>query len=63
VTQKRHFDPLTLIPSPEVVRRHLTEAESLAERLRILLRVSEEIEVAAQPRETAETRQEGHRGD
>lgn len=37
------YDPLTHIPEPETVRRHLAEVDELAERLRILLRVSEQI--------------------
>ena len=37
----RHYDPLDCIPSPDVVREKSTETERLAERLRILLNVSE----------------------
>jgi hypothetical protein len=37
------YDPLTHIPSPDVVRRHLAETEDLARRLRILLQVSEAV--------------------
>jgi hypothetical protein len=35
------YDPLTHIPAPETVRRHLAETEALARRLRLLLSVSE----------------------
>ncbi len=41
----RQYDPLHMIPSPEVVRQKLTEAESLAERLRILLDVAERLRI------------------
>lgn len=37
------FDPLACIPSPDVVRRKLEDALTLAERLRILLDVAERI--------------------
>jgi hypothetical protein len=40
---RKSFNPLDRIPSPEVIRGELREAEQTAERLRILLRVSEEI--------------------
>jgi hypothetical protein len=40
----RQADPLTCIPSADIVRRQLTEAEQRAERLRILLEVAEKIE-------------------
>jgi hypothetical protein len=39
----RLFDPLSFIPSPEVVQKHLAETEQLAERLRVLLRVSQQV--------------------
>jgi hypothetical protein len=39
----RTYDPLTHIPSPEVLRAKLAETERLAERLRTLLDVSERI--------------------
>jgi hypothetical protein len=35
------YDPLTHIPAPETVRRHLADTEALARRLRLLLCVSE----------------------
>ena len=41
---RRHeSDPLSFIPHPEVVREHLQAVEEKADRLRTLLRVSEEI--------------------
>ena len=40
------YDPLVCIPSPDAIRRSLTETETLAGRLRILLRVSEQITAA-----------------
>lgn len=48
------YDPLTHIPSPETLRRHLTETETLAQRLRILLRVSEELHNAGECRQGSE---------
>ena len=44
---RRSFDPLTLIPSPEAIRKHLTDAEGLARRLRVLLRVAVRIAAVA----------------
>ena len=44
---RRTYDPLSHIPNAEVVEQALREAEAKAERLRILLRVSREIEAAA----------------
>jgi hypothetical protein len=41
---QRSFDPLSFIPSPEAIRKHLADAEGLARRLRILLKVAERIE-------------------
>jgi hypothetical protein len=46
---RRKFDPLTFIPSPDVLRRELAEYEDTARRLRILLEVSEKIHSAAGP--------------
>jgi hypothetical protein len=40
---RRAYDPLTCIPSPEPLRRHLAETRALARRLRILLRLSERL--------------------
>lgn len=37
------YNPLTCIPAPETLRRHLAEAETLARRLRLLLRLSEKL--------------------
>jgi hypothetical protein len=41
--RNRTYDPLTFIPSPDVLREHLTKTEELARRLRILLETSERI--------------------
>ena len=47
---RRDFDPLTFIPSADVLRRRLRETEELAARLRVLLEVAERIErTAARP--------------
>jgi len=40
---RRTYDPLSFIPSPEPIRRHLAEARTLTRRLRILLRLSERL--------------------
>lgn len=39
----RTYDPLSYIPSPDVLRKHLADTEELARRLRILLDTSERI--------------------
>jgi hypothetical protein len=49
---RRPYDPLTCIPSPDVLRDKLRETLSLAERLRILLDVAERIRL---PLTTADT--------
>jgi hypothetical protein len=40
---RRLYDPLDVIPEPAVIRRHLAETETLAERLRILLDLAERL--------------------
>jgi hypothetical protein len=40
---RQEYDPLSAIPQPGIVREKLRDTERKAERLRILLRVSEEI--------------------
>lgn len=45
----RPFDPLTFIPSADVLRRRVTETQNLADRFRILLDVAEKIERTAPP--------------
>jgi len=45
--KNKPYDPLNCIPSPDVIEKSLTEAEQLAARLRVLLRVSREIEATA----------------
>jgi len=37
------YDPLAVIPSPEAIRKRLTETLTLAERLRILLELAERL--------------------
>ena len=50
----RTLDPLACIPSPEAVRRKLEETLTLAERLRVLLDLSERIGAVKTPRPAAE---------
>lgn len=50
---KKPYDPLSYLPSAEAVRQRLTQTERLAKRLRILLRVAEEIERTEQPQDDA----------
>ncbi len=40
---RQPYDPLAVIPSPEVIRERLTETLTLAERLRILLDLAERL--------------------
>lgn len=40
---RKPFDPLAVIPSPEIVRQRLAETLTLAERLRILLDLAERL--------------------
>jgi hypothetical protein len=55
---RKPFDPLTYIPSPEVIQGHLDQTEQLARRLRILLRVAREIqETEGQPEAAASGRE------
>ena len=42
----KQTDPLGVIPTTQAVRRWLTEAETRAQKLRVLLRTAEEIEAA-----------------
>ena len=46
---RKTYDPLAYIPSPDVLGRQLEETEQLASRLRILLRVSEEVTESQRP--------------
>lgn len=39
----RTYDPLDFVPSPDIVRKKLTETLTLAERLRILLELAERL--------------------
>ncbi len=39
----RNYDPLTFIPDPKILTKHLRESELLSARLRLLLRVSRKI--------------------
>jgi hypothetical protein len=41
---RKRYDPLQFIPSPEVVREQLEQTLVTAERLRVLLEVSERIQ-------------------
>jgi hypothetical protein len=38
------YDPLAFVPSPEAVRERLRQAETLVERLRILLDLAERLQ-------------------
>jgi hypothetical protein len=49
---RKAYDPLTCIPSPDVLRDKLRETLTLADRLRILLDVAERIHL---PLTTADT--------
>lgn len=40
---RRSYDPLSFIPSPEPIRKHLNDTLGLVERLRVLLEVSERV--------------------
>ena len=46
---QKPYDPLAVIPSPEALRARLSETLTLAERLRILLDVSERLCLPAAP--------------
>ena len=52
----RTYDPLSHIPSPDVLREHLAQTEKLAGRLRILLDVSEQIHCYGDPQEQNPTK-------
>ena len=40
---RRPYDPLALVPSPDVIREKLRETLTLAERLRLLLDLAERL--------------------
>jgi hypothetical protein len=44
ILARKKFDPLALIPPPEAIRERLAETETLAQRLRILLDLSERLQ-------------------
>ena len=46
---RRVYDPLDIVPSPEIVRQKLKETQSLAERLRILLDLAERLRLPLVP--------------
>lgn len=46
---RKPYDPLAVIPSPEVIRERLAETLTLAERLRILLDVAERLRLPLVP--------------
>jgi hypothetical protein len=59
------YDPLAWVPSPEIVRQKLAETLTLAERLRILLDLSERLRRVAtapdrQPAPPADRQGAGH---
>lgn len=45
---KREYDPLSVIPSADIVRRRLDALMKQARRLRILLRTAEQLERAGE---------------
>jgi hypothetical protein len=49
---RKPFDPLHIIPSPEMIRAELEETETLAQRLRVLLDLAEKLRL---PLSTADT--------
>jgi hypothetical protein len=49
----KHYDPLAWVPTPDVVQKKLAEAKALAERLAILLEVSERMHSTATDRREA----------
>lgn len=57
MTRTREYDPLACMPSADITRRRLRDAERIAERLRILLEVCERIEAAEAPPPTEAPRQ------
>jgi len=40
---RKEYDPLDFVPDPQIIRERLTRTLSLAERLRILLELSERL--------------------
>jgi hypothetical protein len=44
--RNRPYDPLACLPSSEIVASKLAETETLAEKLRVLLRLTREVEGA-----------------
>lgn len=48
---RKPYDPLAWVPSPEAIRARLTEVQTLADRLRILLELAERLRL---PLTTAE---------
>ena len=49
---QKPYDPLAMIPSPEVIRTRLQQTLTLAERLRLLLDLSERMEALPPPGDT-----------
>jgi hypothetical protein len=47
--QRKPFDPLARIPSPEAIRSRLIESVTLTERLRILLDLAERLHLPLVP--------------
>ena len=43
---RKPYDPLSTIPSPEAVRERLAQTLALAEKLRVLLELSERLRLA-----------------
>ncbi len=64
---RKPYDPLAVIPSPEVIRERLTQTLTLADRLRILLDLAERLRLPVITADqlhagTPETAKGGERG-
>ncbi|MCE9568159.1 MAG: hypothetical protein K8U57_39655 [Planctomycetes bacterium] len=57
---RKAFDPLQFVPSPEAIREQLTETETLAQRLRILLDVAERLRLPLTTGDTLPSRSPHH---
>jgi hypothetical protein len=49
---RQPYDPLAFVPSPDVIRKKLSETLTLAERLRLLLDLSERLDRTAAAADT-----------
>ncbi|HYT93012.1 MAG TPA: hypothetical protein VEL76_30120 [Gemmataceae bacterium] len=58
--RSKPFDPLSYIPSPQTVQRHLDQTEALAHRLRILLKVAQEVHQASHDEDASADKEVPH---